>query len=100
MMHFVFVDEGETFRTGEIIATAADGYLLVQFDDMSGEGMPMPAEMVYLAEMCETCQHGFKRWRFFPTVEARTKWRDLMDLPSAPAKVKIVSVDGKPVGEA
>ena len=100
MMNFVFVDEGETFRTGEIIQVAADGYLLVQFDDMSGEGSLMPAEMVYLAEMCETCQHGIKRWKFFKTAEARKAWGDVIDTPSSSARPKIVSINDKPVGEA
>ena len=100
MMNFVFVDEGETFRTGEIIATAAEGYLLVQFDDMSGEGTLMPAEMVYLAEMCETCQHGIKRWKFFATAVARKEWWDMIDTPSTASRPKIVSINDKPVGEA
>lgn len=100
MMNFVIVDDGEYFRTGEIVQTVAEEYYLVQFDDMSGEGALMPAEMVYLAEMCETCQHGIKRWAFFPTAEARKAWWDLMGTPSSKAKPKIVSVDGKPVSEA
>ena len=100
MMHFIFVDDGECFRTGEIVQTVAEEYYLVQFDDMSGEGTLMPAEMVYLAEMCETCQHGIKRWKFFKTAEARKAWWDVIDTPSSSARPKIVSINDKPVGEA
>ena len=104
MMNFVIVDDGEYFRTGEIIQTVAEEFCLVRFDDMSGEGVVMPAEMVYLAEMCETCPHGIKRWAFFDTPNARKTWWALMsDRPSKPKPAivtmdgKIVSVDGQPV---
>ena len=100
MMHFVFVDEGETFRTGEIMETVGE-YFIVQFDCMNDPTTPMPAEMVYISEMCMTLPpDGFKAWSFFPSAESRQKYLDMIDTPSTASRPKIVSINDKPVGEA
>lgn len=100
MMNFVFVDNGESYRTGEVKETVGE-YFIVQFDCMNDPTTPMPAEMVHISEMCMTLPpDGFKAWSFFPSVEARQKYLDWLDAPSTHPRPKIVSINDKPVGEA
>ena len=60
----------QTFRTAEIIKQISPGYYFVQFDNMGGDDMPIPIELVGEAEMASVCENcGERLWSFFPSRE-------------------------------
>jgi hypothetical protein len=89
---FVLVNnkDHQSFRTAEIIKQVSPGYYFVQFDNMGGDDMPIPIELVGEAEMASVCENcGERLWSFFPSREGLQKYIDWMATPAEP-KMKVV----------
>jgi len=56
---FVLVNnkDHQSFRTAEIIKQVSPGYYFVQFDNMGGDDMPIPIELVGEGEMASVCEN-------------------------------------------
>lgn len=91
---FVIVDEGEAYRTGEVVASPCEGHYLVRFDavTMAPAGLVMPTELYHIDEMVETGDHEMKRWDFFDTAADRRAWLEWLDRPPS---VRLVKKDGE-----
>ena len=88
---FVLVNnkDHQSFRTAEIIKQVSPGYYFVQFDNMGGDDMPIPIELVGEAEMASVCENcGERLWSFFPSREGLQKYIDWMATPAEP-KMKV-----------
>jgi len=89
---FVLVNnkDHQTFRTAEIIKQVSPGYYFVQFDNMGGDDVPIPIELVGETEMTSMCANcGERLWSFFPSRERLQKYIDWMATPAEP-KIKVV----------
>jgi hypothetical protein len=96
---FVFVDEtGESYRTGEIVASIDDHYYVVRFDDMSEKIPSKSTTLVCTHEMSSTHGDGedeFKSWSFFDTRADLQEFVDWLDAPAKPEVVKLVKPSPK-----
>jgi len=84
-MYFTLAEEDGTFAAGRIIRLASDGVYFVRFE---GEEVTLPMELVSVGEMIQATE-DFKVWRFFDTIEERTKWIDWLEKPT---KARVLSL--------
>lgn len=78
------------YQTGQILNEAGPDYWFVQFDNMQGDGVEMPVELVSLAEMTYVAADGVKAWSFFETEDKRKAWLGWLDSPAKPKVVSLV----------
>ena len=82
---FVFVDDGEHYRTGEIHAEPTPGYFLVRFDSVSPGEPTSPMELVGVSEMAAPHDGSRgRRWSFFTTRDDLDRWIAWAETPSEP----------------
>jgi hypothetical protein len=90
---FVFVDSGETYRTGKITAEIDGHFFLVQFDNMTDKTEAKCATPVCLHEMSVAYDDDgleIKSWSFYDTREELQKFIDWIDAPAEPEVVKLI----------
>lgn len=87
---FVMIEDGDSFRTGEVTAVHGE-FLLVQFDDMCpGRGVvPMPAGLYHLTEAAAMAG-DMKAWSVFPSREKLQAYLDWLNSPARPQVVSLV----------
>jgi hypothetical protein len=76
-MYFTVAEDDGTFAAGQVIRLASDGVYFVRFE---GEEVMLPLELVSVGEMLQSTEE-FKIWRFFDTVEERSKWIEWLEKP-------------------
>ncbi|WP_075293319.1 hypothetical protein [Pararhizobium arenae] len=86
-MFFTLDDTEGNYSTGQVVGVAAEGVYFIRFD---GADMPLPLELVSLAEMLHTTNNEQKLWRFFATVEERDRWLEWLDASSTPRVLSLV----------
>jgi hypothetical protein len=75
----------EHYRTGEIVAAAANCFL-IQFDKVEADQPSPPMELVTVEELSATCQScGQKRANLFRTRADMEKWVAWLETPEKPA---------------
>jgi hypothetical protein len=84
---FLIDDDGEGFRTGEIVAAVDSSHCLVQFDNMK-ESLPgapplMPLTLYAIEELSHGCGGcGQKNFSLFKSRADMNKWITWLDEPS------------------
>jgi hypothetical protein len=76
-IYFTVAEEDGTFGAGQIIRLASEGVYFVRFE---GEEVTLPMELVSVGEMLQSTE-DFKVWRFFDTIEERSKWIEWLEKP-------------------
>jgi hypothetical protein len=87
-----FLDEqGEDYRTGQIIAQISDGYYLAQIACTTMPRHPRwkCCSSADFNKVCDNC--GSRHWQFFADVETRKRWIAWLNMPD-PSKEKMGKV--------
>jgi hypothetical protein len=92
---YFLADNGESYSTGEILATVDGHFCVVRFDDMSEKKPMSHTNLVCLHEMSLTFgdeDNGIKSWMLFDT---RQDLKNHLSWMEAPAKSEVVKLVGK-----
>ncbi len=85
--YFTLDDPDGSYGCGQVIRLATEGVYFVRFE---GNEVTLPLELVSIAEMLETTEEEYRRWRFFDTLEERDRWIEWLDAPSKPRVISLV----------